>query len=165
MQSDPEIPAACWIAPEIPQAMYSLGPTVLPVWPTWCARGIQPSSTAAREAPTVAPSTSANSRITLKPSSEPTPRPPDTMISASSRLTAAATSSILSISFVLIWSAATWMSSRVIVPSLPSTSSGFLNTPGRTVPSCGLLSGQRIIAIRLPPNAGRVQTMLPASTS
>ena len=32
--SDSSIPAKCWIAPEIPQAMYRFGRTVLPVWPT-----------------------------------------------------------------------------------------------------------------------------------
>lgn len=29
------IPARCWMAPEMPSAMYSCGETVLPVWPTW----------------------------------------------------------------------------------------------------------------------------------
>ena len=49
------IPARCWIAPEMPVAMYSCGETVLPVWPTWDACGYQPASTAARDAPTAAP--------------------------------------------------------------------------------------------------------------
>ena len=31
------IPTKCWIAPEIPQAMYKSGATTLPVWPTWWA--------------------------------------------------------------------------------------------------------------------------------
>ena len=30
------MPTRCWVAPEIPQAMYTVGFTVLPVWPTWC---------------------------------------------------------------------------------------------------------------------------------
>ena len=38
MTSEVFMPARCCRAPEIPQAMYSLGPTVLPVWPTWCPR-------------------------------------------------------------------------------------------------------------------------------
>ena len=29
------IPARCWIAPEMPMAMYSCGATILPVCPTW----------------------------------------------------------------------------------------------------------------------------------
>ena len=29
------MPAMCWMEPEMPQAMYSEGATVLPVWPTW----------------------------------------------------------------------------------------------------------------------------------
>ncbi len=28
------MPARCWIAPEMPTAMYSCGATILPVWPT-----------------------------------------------------------------------------------------------------------------------------------
>src|SRR5437588_926983 len=32
---DPFIPTMCWVAPEMPQAMYTVGLTVLPVWPTW----------------------------------------------------------------------------------------------------------------------------------
>ena len=51
------------VAPEMPQAMYSLGATVLPVCPTWWAWLIQPESTAAREAPTVAPRASARGLI------------------------------------------------------------------------------------------------------
>mgnify|MGYP001660420087 CR=1 FL=1 len=34
MHSESCIPALCWIAPEMPRAMYTLGCTVLPVWPT-----------------------------------------------------------------------------------------------------------------------------------
>jgi electron transfer flavoprotein alpha subunit len=33
------MPARCWIAPEMPSAMYSCGDTVLPVWPTWNCAG------------------------------------------------------------------------------------------------------------------------------
>ena len=29
------MPARCWMAPEIPTAMYRFGDTVTPVWPTW----------------------------------------------------------------------------------------------------------------------------------
>ncbi len=28
------MPAKCWIAPEIPTAIYRSGATILPVWPT-----------------------------------------------------------------------------------------------------------------------------------
>ena len=31
----PFMPTMCWVAPEIPAAMYTVGLTVLPVWPTW----------------------------------------------------------------------------------------------------------------------------------
>src|ERR1044072_3241228 len=79
------IPARCWIAPEIPAAMYSCGDTVLPVCPTWLVCGDQPASTAAREAPTAAPRESASASTTGKFSAPPTPRPPETTIAASVR--------------------------------------------------------------------------------
>ena len=50
------MPTLCWIAPEIPQATYSFGETVLPVWPTWVEYGYQPASTTARVAATAPPS-------------------------------------------------------------------------------------------------------------
>ena len=34
MISESSIPARCWIAPEMPHAIYRFGRTVLPVWPT-----------------------------------------------------------------------------------------------------------------------------------
>src|ERR1700730_8380617 len=77
------IPARCWIAPEIPTAMYSCGETVLPVCPTWNACGYQPASVTARDAPPAAPSASASFSMILKPSSDPVPRPPETTICAS----------------------------------------------------------------------------------
>ena len=45
------MPTMCWVAPEMPSAMYSFGFTVLPVWPTCFAYGTQPASTIARDAP------------------------------------------------------------------------------------------------------------------
>ncbi len=77
------IPARCWIAPEIPEAMYSCGETDLPVCPTCEVCGYQPASTAAREAPTAAPSESASASISGKFSAPLTPRPPETTIAAS----------------------------------------------------------------------------------
>src|SRR5690606_16328565 len=71
----------CWIAPEMPLATYSCGDTVLPVWPTWKVCGIQPESTAAREAPTAAPRASARASTSVK--SPPVPRPPETTMAAS----------------------------------------------------------------------------------
>src|SRR5438094_10623479 len=77
----PFIPARCWIAPEIPAAMYSLGATTLPVCPTCRSLGCQPASTTAREAPTAALSASASASIGLK--SPLVPRPPETTTEAS----------------------------------------------------------------------------------
>src|SRR5580692_7973920 len=77
------MPARCWMAPEMPTAMYSCGDTVFPVWPTWNWCGYQPASVAARDAPTAAPSVSASFSISAKLSPLPTPRPPETTIEAS----------------------------------------------------------------------------------
>src|SRR6185437_5761681 len=81
---DPCIPTLCWIAPEMPHAMYSLGETVLPVCPTWVEYGYHPASTTARVAPTAPPSALASSSTSVKFSGPPRPRPPATITSASS---------------------------------------------------------------------------------
>src|SRR3954467_6441931 len=78
------IPTLCWIAPEIPHAMYSFGETVLPVCPTCVAYGYHPASTTARVAPTAPPSAFPHSSTSAKFSGPPSPRPPATMTSASS---------------------------------------------------------------------------------
>jgi hypothetical protein len=78
-----DIPAKCWTAPEIAQATYKLGETVLPVWPTCSLWGLQPASTTALEAPTAPPSASARFSTKLKFSGSFSPRPPETTISAS----------------------------------------------------------------------------------
>src|ERR1017187_9019194 len=44
MVRDPFIPTRCWMAPEMPIAMYNLGPTVCPELPTWRSIGSQPAS-------------------------------------------------------------------------------------------------------------------------
>src|SRR5882762_948983 len=72
------IPARCWIAPEIPIAMYSLQLTaVLPDWPTCRDFGSHPESAIGREHPSVAPTFVASSRNCSMLSSSPTPRPID----------------------------------------------------------------------------------------
>ena len=53
----------------------------MPVWPIWKACGFQPESTAAREAPTAAPSESAKPSTSSK--LPPVPRPPATTMAAS----------------------------------------------------------------------------------
>ena len=84
MTFDVRIPARCWIAPEMPTATYSVGLTVLPVWPTCSACGRHPASTTAREAPTAAaPNAFARSSINRKCSAAFIPRPPATTMSAS----------------------------------------------------------------------------------
>ena len=49
------MPARCWMAPEIPNAMYRSGATVLPDMPTCLDLGIHPFSTRALEHDTWAP--------------------------------------------------------------------------------------------------------------
>ncbi len=91
MFSEDCIPTLCWIAPEIPAARYSLGATVLPVWPICAAYGYQPASTTARVAATalLPPNAAARSSASLKPSALPSPRPPATRMSAPSMSTSA----------------------------------------------------------------------------
>lgn len=73
------IPAKCWIAPEMPTAIYRSGATTLPVYPTYWSLFAYPASTAAREAPmAVFPNASANSSNILKFSLLYSPLPPDT---------------------------------------------------------------------------------------
>src|SRR5947208_855231 len=62
--------------------MYKAGATTLPVCPTCKSLDTKPASTAALEAPTAAPNTSANSSINLNFSALCNPRPPDTTILA-----------------------------------------------------------------------------------
>ena len=81
------IPAKCCIAPDIPQAIYNSGLTVVPVWPTWWELSIHPESTAALEAPISAPNLSANFFISSNPSAFFNPLPADTIILASIKFT------------------------------------------------------------------------------
>jgi hypothetical protein len=71
-------PAMCWIAPLIPQARYSSGVILVPVWPTCCLCGRQPSLVTTRDTPTTPPSRPASSSSGANPSGPPTPRPPPT---------------------------------------------------------------------------------------
>src|ERR1019366_8657935 len=91
MFSEDCIPTLCWIAPEMPAARYSLGDTVLPVWPICAAYGYQPAATTARGAATAAwpPNAPASASASSKPSGLPSPRPPATRMSAPSMSTSA----------------------------------------------------------------------------
>ena len=50
----------CWIAPETPRLMRSLGETDTPVCPTWCQYSSQPDSTKGRVQPSLPPRASAS---------------------------------------------------------------------------------------------------------
>src|SRR5690606_6604832 len=80
---DELIPARCWIAPEIPIAMYRFGLTANPVCPTCSSCGRQPASETGLEHAVAAPKTSANSSIIFQFSGPFNPRPADTTIFAS----------------------------------------------------------------------------------
>jgi hypothetical protein len=94
------MPMRCCIWPDMPQAIYNFGHTVLPVCPTWCEYGIHPASTVALEAPTAAPKTLASLFMCEKFSGPPTPLPPETIISASERFIVSSISSTISIILV-----------------------------------------------------------------
>ncbi|KAH3667176.1 hypothetical protein OGAPHI_002825 [Ogataea philodendri] len=80
------IPARCWMAPEIPTAMYKSGATTLPVCPTCSELSQKPASTAALEAPMAAFNFSANGLMILSNSSLFfNPRPPETTTLADPR--------------------------------------------------------------------------------
>mmetsp|Transcript_43190 Transcript_43190/g.109095 ORF Transcript_43190/g.109095 Transcript_43190/m.109095 type:complete len:201 (+) Transcript_43190:238-840(+) len=73
------------MAPLMPTPMYRSGAMILPVWPICQSFGQYPASTAARDAPTPAPTASARSSISLKFSLLLTPRPPATTRGADAR--------------------------------------------------------------------------------
>ena len=80
------MPAKCWIAPEMPTAMYRFGAMTLPVWPTCSEFSAYPLSTAARLAPMAAPSASASGMmVESNDSLDLTPRPPETTVGADDR--------------------------------------------------------------------------------
>src|SRR5881628_1293786 len=93
------MPARCWIAPEMPTAIYRVGLTVLPVWPTWSACGRQPASTTARDAPTAArpPNAAASSSSTLKFAGSFKPRPPEMTIGASATSSVPAVAGLIAV--------------------------------------------------------------------
>ena len=98
-----------------------------------------------------------------KPSFEPTPRPPDTRIFASVISTLSLLFTTSSSTFTWNLEASNGTSTLVTTPfRLVSGCRRFL-TPGRTVAICGRCSVQIMVAIRLPPKAGRVICRSPVS--
>ena len=115
-----------------------------------------PASTIARDADTSAPRVPAKHSSISKPSLLPTPRPPDTNTLAS------VISIRLFCSFTVfrIFTLNFELSKLIFIFSTTpcrEESLGLIRiTPGRTVDICGRCSLQMMVAIRLPPNAGRV---------
>lgn len=79
-------PDKCWAAPEIPNAIYSFGATVLPDNPTCQEAGHQLRSQATRLAPAAPPNKLASSSSSLNCVGPPRPLPPETTMSAVSSL-------------------------------------------------------------------------------
>src|ERR1700736_4751670 len=158
----PFIPTVCCMAPEMPSAMYTVGLTVLPVWPIWNEYGFQPASTTARLAPTAAPSSAASSSSILKFSGAPSPRPPLTMIAASSSL------GPLAFSVSRRNTRATGLlvstgSVSVSTCGAPAEAAGSAVTAfGRIKTSVGALAFGTVVTSRLPPNIGETMAQPPS---
>ena len=152
---DLSMPARCWMAPEMPAAIYRRGRTVSPVWPTWCSRPISPASTAAREAPTSPPSRLARSRISSNSPAPSTPPPPATITGASFSLTVGGRSSRLSTCRAKSCGWKTGVTAST-VPWRAGSGSRRRITPSRTLAICGRVLGLTMVAMMLPPKAGRI---------
>src|SRR5262245_49113655 len=157
---EPCMPTLCWIAPEIPHAMYSFGETVLPVCPTCAAYGYHPESTTARVAATAPPSTSASSSQYEKPSGLPSPRPPATITSASSIDGPLAFSVRCSTSLARVEKS--WNSVETSFTSAEPPDSTGSNVPARTSASRGV-ELQPTSTSTESPSAGRTPTSSPPS--
>ena len=120
------------------------------------SRGSSRKSTAPLLAPTAPPRRSASSWIMLKFLASLMPRPPDTMTSASARFNCSPSSWTISITEILLARHPWLTSTGIILPLREESMSRRFITRGRTVAICGLVSGQTMVAIILPPNAGRV---------
>src|SRR5690606_26265065 len=116
MVFDALTPAKCWMAPEIPIAIYRLGLTAMPVWPTCSAWGRQPASDTGFEQAVAAPSASANSSMIPQFSGPFNPLPPDTTISASGKETLSV-ARIISFTTVVKSSGEGWFSNATISAS------------------------------------------------
>ena len=79
----PDMPTRCCTAPDIPNAMYRSGATVLPDMPTWREQGIQPFSTRDLEHDTVPPTFLATDSATSMRFLSRIPSPRDIRILAS----------------------------------------------------------------------------------
>ena len=94
---------------------------------------------------------------------EPMPRPTTTSTSASVRVSCAAAVSTPRLRTRASGTSPSATSSTE--PVRDASSAGAENTPGRTVAIWGRCAGQTIVAIRLPPKAGRVCWRSPACAS
>ena len=114
------IPFVCWMAPEMPRAMYRSGFTWTPVTPTCRSLSHQPRSVTALVAPTAPPRASASSSTRCQFSGPPSPLPPDTTTFEFKSLSRSGLMSVFSklINFVLTSSVPRPASSFIISTSL-----------------------------------------------
>jgi hypothetical protein len=154
------IPARCCMAPDIPNAMYNSGATTLPVCPTCNELSAYPASTAARDAPTAAPSASARGYIVaanvwafFKA------RPPDTTRLATPK---SGRSDLARVVFICcVGGSATSTGSRELASaSAPSCEAAAGKAVGLTVKNLiGMDDDARTVAIAFPAYIGRVKVV------
>jgi hypothetical protein len=154
MVSDDDMPARCWIAPEIPQAIYTFGPTVFRFDPP------DGYSLSSLRRPSLV------KRLLLhRAPVQVLPQAQNFGIAQASaagyddigfgKLTIS--QSVLTTSSTLIrTSSAILTSGLMISPVLDESGSNAFITLGRTVDIWGLRSGHIMVAIRFPPKAGLV---------
>lgn len=151
------------MAPETPTLTSRSGATATPVCPTWWAYSSQPASTSGRVHPSSAPMSSASRLMRGRFFLDPMPRPTTTSRRASA-IDAAAAAGLRSSTRTRGATPASSATSET-VPVRDVSRAGAANTPGRTVAIWGRWAGQTMVAMRLPPNAGRVCWSSPVSGS
>jgi len=155
------IPAKCCMAPDIPNAIYSSGATTLPVCPTCNEFSAYPASTAARDAPTAAPSASARGySVEANVSAFFNARPPDTTRVATPN---SGRSDLVRVVFICcVGGFATSTGSRELAPtSAPSCEEAAGKAVGLTVKNLiGIDHDARTVDIAFPAYIGRVKVVV-----
>src|SRR5258706_2165010 len=147
----------------MPHAMYSFGLTTWPDEPTWYSCGSQPASTTGRLAPIAPPSAVASGWITSGNfAGSPTPRPPDTMMSALDRSTPFDSDFLISTNLLLSEPASSETASGSTQPDDEPENRAV--APGCTVATT-LSAEVEITASSLPLNTRRLIVRCPSAKS
>src|SRR2546427_5623175 len=143
--------------------MYSFGLTTWPDEPTWYSWGSQPASTTGRLAPIAPPSAVASGWITSGNfAGSPTPRPPDTMMSAFERSTPFDSDFLISTNLILSAPASSVTASGSTEPAVEPENGAV--APGCTVATT-LSAEVEITASSLPLNTRRLKVRWPSAKS